>query len=148
MRITNEFTETTIELEHSRNPRTISIDDLYWCFETKIRFYESDIAPPVLKIDEASFFFFLAEFKELVESVSNEKPGEYTINDQEGSFTLVIKSDGETVTVKKLYPSQSFEVPLKEFLSAARTWMKEAKKNTEKLFPDLSENPDYKNLEI
>jgi hypothetical protein len=148
MKIINKFTDKTIELEHSRNPSTMSIDDLYWCFETEIRFYESDIAPPVLTIDEASFFFFLAEFKGLVESISNEKPGEYTINDQEGSFTLVFTSDGETVTVKKLYPFQSFEIPLKEFLKAAHIWMREAKKNTESLFPDLSENPDYKNLEI
>ena len=40
MRITNDFTEKTIELEQSRNPSTMSIEDLYWCFETKINFYK------------------------------------------------------------------------------------------------------------
>jgi hypothetical protein len=50
--------------------------------------------------------------------------------------------------VKKDYPSQSFEVSLQEFLSAAYQWMEEAKKNIENLFPDLGENPEYRNLEI
>ena len=148
MRIINEFNEKIIQLEQSRNPSTMSIDDLYWCFETKIKFYENGSSPPVLTIDEASFFFFLAEFKEVVESISNEQSGEYMINDQEGSFSLVINSQGDSVVVKKAYPSQSFKVSLQEFLSAAYTWMEEAKKNIESLFPDLRENPEYKNLEI
>lgn len=148
MKIINEFTEKTIQLEQSRNPSTMSIDDLYWCFETKIKFYGNDLLQPVLTIDEASFFSFLADFKEIVESISNEQPGEHTINDQEGSFTLIVNSSGDSVVVKKDYPSQSFEVSLQEFLSAAHTWMDEAKKNIENLFPDLGENPEYKNLEI
>lgn len=148
MKIINEFTEKTIQLEQSRNPSTMSIDDLYWCFETKIKFYKNELLQPVLTIDEASFFFFLAEFKDVVESISNEQAGEYTINDQEGSFTLIVNSNGDSVVVKKDYPSQSFEVSLQEFLSAAYQWMEEAKKNIEKLFSDLGENPEYRNLEI
>ncbi len=102
----------------------------------------------IINVDEASFFFFLAEFKDVVESISNEQAGEYTINDQEGSFTLIVNSNGDSVVVKKDYPSQSFEVSLQEFLSAAYQWMEEAKKNIEKLFSDLGENPEYRNLEI
>ena len=148
MKIINEFNEKTIQLEQSRNPSTMSIDDLYWCFETKIEFYKNDLFQPVLTIDEASFFSFLADFKEAVESISNEQPGKHTINDQEGNFILIVNSNGNSITVKKDYPSQSFKVSLQEFLSAAHTWMEEAKKNIENLFPDLRENPEYKNLEI
>lgn len=148
MKIINEFTEITIQLEHSRNPSTMSIDDLYWCFETKIEFYKNYISQPVLTIDSASFFFFLSGFKDVIDSISNEEPGEYIINDQEGSFVLTVNSDGDSVLLNKNYPSQSFDVSLHEFLTAAYQWVEEAKKNIENLFPGLGENPEYRNLEI
>ncbi|MCP4990016.1 MAG: hypothetical protein GY928_29405 [Colwellia sp.] len=148
MKIVNEFTNKTIELERSRSPLSMNMDDLYWCFETEVKFYKINISLPVLTIDETSFFSFLAKFKEVVESVSNDQPGTYTINDQEGCFELFITNDGKSVEIKKTFPLQSFKVPLHEFLSASRIWMNEAKKNIEYLFPELKENPSYINLDI
>lgn len=148
MKIINEFTEATIQLENSRDTSTMSIDDLYWCFETRIEFYKNENFKPVLTIDEASFFFFLSEFKDVFESISNNDPGVYTINDQEGSYTLTFNSNGTSVSITKYYSSQSFEVPLQEFLIAADQWVEEAKKNIENLFPDLGKNPEYRKLEI
>ncbi len=148
MKIMNKFDESTIQLENSRNTSTMNVDDLYWCFETRIEFYKNDTFQPVLTIEEASFFLFLSEFKDIIKYISNGQPGKYAINDQEGGFVLTFNSNGDSLVVNKNYPFQSFDVSLQEFLIAADQWMEEAKKNIETLFPDLRKNPEYRKLKI
>jgi hypothetical protein len=147
LRIDFYIPPTTIDLENSRDPDTLSWEELiYWTFETQINFVEATSEKSLLALPEAALFQILfglsSARKQIIENVN----AEIKMRDREGSYDLVIKHKGDKVKISNEFGEERFQVGVSNFLESTESFTKLAINEVEKKFPTIILNRNYQEL--
>jgi plasmid maintenance system killer protein len=147
LRIDFYISPTTIELENSRNPDTLSLDELlYWTFETRINFIEDSPEKSLLSVPEAALFQILNGLSSARKQIRENEQTEITIRDREGSYDLVIKQKGENIKIRDDFGNERFQVTISDFLESTEIFIQSTIKEVEEKFPKLALNKNYQDL--
>lgn len=147
LRIDFYISPTTIELENSRNPETLSLDELlYWTFETRINFIEDESEKPLLLLPEAALFQILNGLSSFRNQIRENGQAEITMRDREGSYDLVIWQKGENIKIHDNFGDNGFHATVSDFLESTESFIQSAIKEVEEKFPNLTLNKNYQDL--
>lgn len=147
LRIDIYISPSTIELENSRNPDTLSWDELlHWTFETRIDFIDHASGKSLLVLPEASLFQVLNGLSNARKQIVENGKTEITMRDREGSYDLSIKQKDESVEIRDEFSDEGFQVSVSDFVESTKYLIKLAIKEVEIIFPKLSLNTNYQKL--
>ncbi|MDQ3748276.1 MAG: hypothetical protein M3367_04545 [Acidobacteriota bacterium] len=139
--------QTTIELENSRNPDKLTMDELlYWTFETEIEFIDTEANSSLLSIPEAAFFQIIRALSNARRQFVSAEKVEIFARDREGSYDLIVKKKEEIIEICDNFHSIEFQVDLVDFIKAVEPFIKSAFKELEAKFPKLLLNKNYQEL--